>query len=161
MKEFCGENQFRICDLILPLDTFTYLSRSHNSTSWLDHVLCSGDVTVTDIKVLNNLSFFDHFPITVKIDLKTGETLTPENKNLVRQFIDWTKFDENVYNSKVEELLCGISICDNVRCISDHRKQIDDCYEQLVKFISEASQDFLYDRETKFTPVPGWNKYCK
>ena len=56
LKEFCDENQFRICDLILPPDTFAYLSPSHNSTSWLDHVLCSGDVTVTDIKVLNNLS---------------------------------------------------------------------------------------------------------
>ena len=83
LKEFCDENQLRICDLILPPDTFTYLSPSHNSTSWLDHVLCSGDVTVTDIKVLNNLSLFDHFPITVKIDLKSGETLIPENKNHV------------------------------------------------------------------------------
>ena len=42
-----------------------------------------------------------------------------------------------------------------------HRKQIDNCYEQIVRSIPEASQDFLYDRETKFTPVPGWNKYCK
>ena len=97
----------------------------------------------------------------MKIDLKTGETLIPENKNHVRQFIDWTKFDEEVYNGKLEELLCGISICDNVGCIFDHRKQIDDCYEQIIRSISEASQDFLYDRKTKFTPVPGWNKYCK
>ena len=97
----------------------------------------------------------------MKIDLKTGETLIPENKNLVRQFINWTKFDEDVYNGKLEELLSGIIICDNVGCVSDHRKQIDDCYEQIIRSISEASQDFLYDRNTKFTPVPGWNKYCK
>ena len=142
LKEFCDEDQFRICDLILPPDTFTYLSPSHNSTSWLDHVLCSGDVTVTDIKVLNNLSLFDHFPITVKIDLKSGETLIPENKNHVRQFIDWTKFDEEVYNGKLEELLCSISICDKVGCIFVHRKQMDDCYEQIIRSISEASHDF-------------------
>ena len=88
LKEFCDENQLTICDLISLPDTFTYLSPSQNSTSWLDHVLCWGEVIVTDIKVLNNLSLFDHFPITVKIDLLTGETLIPENKNLVRQFID-------------------------------------------------------------------------
>ena len=77
------------------------------------------------------------------MDLKTGETLIPENKNHVRQFIDWTKFDEKVYNGKLEEVLCGISICDNVGCIFDHRKQIDDCYEQIIRSISEASQDFF------------------
>ena len=64
-------------------------------------------------------------------------------------------------NGKLEELLCGISICDKVGCIFDHRKQMDDCYEQIIRSISEASQDFLYDRKTKLTPVPGWNKYCK
>ena len=37
LTEFCSDNNFVISDEgLLPVDSFTYLSDSHNSTTWID-----------------------------------------------------------------------------------------------------------------------------
>ena len=56
--EFCDSSDLVIVDNCLPLSTFTYLSMSHNSTSWIDHVLCSSSVIVDNIKVMYDASLF-------------------------------------------------------------------------------------------------------
>ena len=106
--EFCNENQFNICDTILPPDTFTYLSPSHNSTSWLDHVLCSGDVNVTEIKILHEFALFDHFPVFTVIGMETGESLINLKDNLVKHFVDWGKFNKEEYVCKMEALMSNV-----------------------------------------------------
>ena len=42
LTEFCSDNNFVILDeRLLPINSFTYLSDSHNSTTWIDHCLLS------------------------------------------------------------------------------------------------------------------------
>ena len=39
LTDFFDANTFTVHDLSLPCDLFTYLSPSHNITSWLDHIV--------------------------------------------------------------------------------------------------------------------------
>ena len=40
IEEFSADCELRIADCCLPASTFSYLSPCHNSTTWLDHVMC-------------------------------------------------------------------------------------------------------------------------
>jgi len=40
LSQFCLEHELKIPDkIILPVDSFTYISDTHGTCSWLDHVL--------------------------------------------------------------------------------------------------------------------------
>ena len=44
LVKFCADHNFNIVDKdTLPDDTYTYVSSSWGTTSWLDHMLCSSD----------------------------------------------------------------------------------------------------------------------
>ena len=55
LLNFCDDNDLNIVDKdALPNDTYTYVSYSWGSTSWLDHVICSADAKqcTSNIKVI-------------------------------------------------------------------------------------------------------------
>ena len=45
---------------------YTYVSDAHNTTSWLDHVLCSHDMNIelSSLRILNNFPSSDHLPMS-------------------------------------------------------------------------------------------------
>jgi len=92
---FCESNNFSVSDLIIGPDTFSYLSPSHNTTSWIDHILTAGDVNLIDIEVQYNVAVFDHFPLSTNIIIDNNcvagsvdhGTVPPDK--LLNSFIDW------------------------------------------------------------------------
>ena len=46
---------------------FTHLSDAHNTTSWLDHVICSQDIQRKSIDILDRLPSSDHLPLYVML----------------------------------------------------------------------------------------------
>ena len=65
-------NSFSISDeLLLPADTFTFVSSSHGSTSWLDHVLsiASGHALVESVHVKTDFVSSDHLPLCFDISI--------------------------------------------------------------------------------------------
>ena len=59
--EFVTNGNLTVADLTLPINSFTYLSLAHNTTSWLDHAVVSKDITVSNCDILYNFSIYDHF----------------------------------------------------------------------------------------------------
>ena len=57
-----------------PSDTFTFLCPSKDSTSWLDHVLCSQDMKgkILNIAVNYETALYDHFPLLFSLDIVVG-----------------------------------------------------------------------------------------
>ena len=49
---------------------FTHVNDAHNTTSWLDHIICSHDVQrkLVSIDILDRLPCSDHLPICVLLD---------------------------------------------------------------------------------------------
>ena len=75
LYDFIEHNHFNVPDLLLPIDTFTYLSPAHNTTSWLDHVVSSDAVNVCNVCVHYDIALFDHFPISFNIAIDKAENL--------------------------------------------------------------------------------------
>ena len=166
MINFCESNELRVADMTVPVDSFTYLSPAHNSTSWLDHVLSSGDVILCDMDVRHDLALFDHFPVVFNVDISRYE-FDPTSHDvdssdaLISSFVDWKSFNRDVYVTKVENLFSYLNVCDDINCTEDHFAEIDRNFDLMVRYLKEGTETFTFHREQKFRPVAGWNSYCK
>jgi hypothetical protein len=170
LYDFVEHNRLVVPDLALPLHTFTYLSPAHNTTSWLDHIVSSEAVKITDISVGYDIALFDHFPLYFNIvidtvqDMGTDDCCVRQDTDLLRQFIDWPNFNndaERSYNNSIECKLNYMNVCDTLHCESDHRELIDANYKYIIDTLKEGTKDYTIIKAKKFVPVPGWNRYCK
>ena len=68
---------------LLPIDSFTYLSDSHNSTTWIGHCLssASADQLIDNNKILHQYLISDHRSLLVLINCLPCYTC-PDNKGL-------------------------------------------------------------------------------
>ena len=71
--------------------TFTYVSDAHNSTSWLDHFICSHGVQslVTNIHILDKLPSSDNLPVGIVVStvcvISDKHNSVPKKKQQVKQ----------------------------------------------------------------------------
>ena len=68
----CGNTGLVISDYEIigrASNTHTYVSDAHNSTSWLDHFICSHSVNsmITDLYILDKCPSSDHLPVGLEI----------------------------------------------------------------------------------------------
>ena len=165
LMTFCTDAGLVVAAAVLPPGAFTFLGASHNTTSWLDHLLRTGDVHISNIDVLYDVSIFDHFPLV--FDLRVNFVNYSLNNNQSKlhnrnfQFVDWPNVDNVVYNNKAESMLCNIDICDKLGCLVDHREQISLNYKLIVNALITACDEYIVRRERKFIPVTGWNRFCR
>ena len=70
LRKVCSGNCLIISDeLMLPADTFTFVSTCYGSTSWLDHVVSatSGHTLVQGVHVKSDFVSSDHIPLCFDI----------------------------------------------------------------------------------------------
>ena len=72
LQEFADDKGMVISDFLLlgdNVNTYTFVSAAHSSTSWLDHFICSQALhsVVSDIAVRYDMSVFDHMPLIVDL----------------------------------------------------------------------------------------------
>ena len=121
-------------------------------------------MNLCDIIVNHNLAVFDHFPISASLLLPLVSDdihLEAGGDRLLRSFVDWEKLDRKVYMNNAEDTLMNIDICDRLGCTVDHRNNLDECYNLIIRSLSVASEEFVFVRSDEFTPVTGWNTHCK
>ena len=66
LKEFCGENDLILSDeVMLPQNSFTYVSEINGCKSWIDHCVTSFSAhqSITNMKILHEFIISDHKPI--------------------------------------------------------------------------------------------------
>jgi hypothetical protein len=161
-----------VADSVLPMDSFTYLSAAHNSTSWLDHIITSDKNCIKEVNILYGKTIFDHIPVSVLIEFPTNAELKLRNLSSInaQDFIMW----ENLTEQEIEAYNCGVhtelnnyyneSLCCSIQnCDSEcHKKQLDNAYEFLITtLVSNSANYTLKGRERKFKQVAGWNQECK
>ena len=81
--------------------TFTYVSDAHNSTSWLDHFICSHGVQslVTNIHIIDKLPSSDHLPVDHIVSscvISDKHNSVPKKKQQVKQcpIFKWTEAND-------------------------------------------------------------------
>ena len=72
LRRLCSDTSLCLSDtLLLPSDTFTFFTSSHDTVSWLDHDLSttSGHSLFTNISVKSDFITFDHLPLCFSISI--------------------------------------------------------------------------------------------
>ncbi|CAF3775813.1 unnamed protein product [Rotaria socialis] len=176
LNEFLIENDLLKADSALPKDTFTYLSPGHNSTSWLDHIICSVSLNndVTNIEVDYELCLFDHFPVIFNIkNLQFAVSADfVADIDLDKKFVYWnkmTKAEFALYKSKVYEALnvnyfCDndIFLCNTVNCHDpEHMVALDKYLTSLTNALHLSSHPFTVNNKLVKKCIPGWNQIIK
>ena len=171
LNNFVERLNMNILDLRLPIDTFTYLSPSHNSTSWLDHVISNQNDLITNISVGYNKTCYDHFPIFMHLNISSSFTDTSESECPINTdyFIDWnhmTPSDIHDYQTRILQNLSSVSndafTCKERFCnLSSHKKILRDTYSFIINVLLSSSESFRFGKRKKHKIIPGWNECCK
>ena len=67
LLEMCRTLNLIISEYGREFGEYTYVSDVHNTTSWLDHVLCSHDMNtkLSSLRILNKFPSSDHLPMSI------------------------------------------------------------------------------------------------
>ena len=159
---FIRDNNLTVCDLILPINSFIYLSPAHNTTGWLDHIVTSKQINISNVEIMYDESIFDHCPLSFHLCLRSGVNILSRSrrKYLIENFVDRKSFNaerRTLYCDNILENMSGIEICTDVNCATDHTVHIDTVYDVLIKSFHISTKEFRINRSQKVKMIRGWN----
>ena len=175
LRQFSGESGLIISsDQLLPVNSFTFINEMRpGETSWLDHCISTQDAhsIIKDIHVKYNLSFRDHIPLVMELDLDKLPEVEDETNHITSR-IDWENCDAmklREYQLMSELYLSSILIprealeCRNTKCNNkEHIQEIGNFYNALSECMIEASNVSIETRVRKpYTCRPGFNEHVK
>ena len=149
MTEFCDEHSLTISSkVVLPLDSFTYVSDSWGTVSWLDHAVSSTDMhsIISSIEIGYGISQDDHMPVTMELNISNLPSLEACNKD-ESKYVDWSKVtndDIALYKDATDCYLYELKInlgvkCTDVNCkMFSHVQDIFTLYDGIVDCLSRA-----------------------
>ena len=175
-NNFCKEQGYIISNRsILPSNTFTYLSDSHHTTSWLDHCISSSTLhkSIKNISVLYDYITSDHRPLSITFRCNLLPLLLSSDEATNQYIKSWNcaiPEQKKKYNMISSELLKDVSFpaaaiqCRNATC-DDHSllNEIIHLYSEIISALTKASKAALsyYQNTPQYSQVPGWNKKNK
>ena len=149
-NNFCKEQGYIISDRsILPSNTFTYLSDSHHTTSWLDHCISSSSVhkSIKNISVLYDYITSDHRPLSITFCCNLLPLLLSSNEPTNPYTKSWncaSSEQKKKYNIS-SELLKDVSFpatamqCRNATCDDhSHLNEIILFYSEIISALTKA-----------------------
>lgn len=176
LKTFVRNGQYVISDeMLLPSNSFTYVSYAWNTTSWLDHCVTTiaGQNCIKSINILYNFISSDHKPLHIEIDFKNVPKASKGYKEGATK-INWKKMKyEKIHEYKEitgillddiilpKDLLCCKDMnCNSTKC----KEQIDELHDNIISCLNTASE-YTFNKNSvepkKSNAVPGWNIYVK
>ena len=72
LNQFCVNNKLVLTSkVMLPTNSFTYISEAWHTTSWLDHCISTADAhdCIMETDILYSLATTDHIPLSMMLDL--------------------------------------------------------------------------------------------
>jgi len=95
LSQFCLEHELKISDkIILPVDSFTYVSDTHGTCSWLDHVVSSKSPHDSSETLKYYTNSFSLITGQVAATIKTAalpQNILCDNKTQHEKNMNWNK----------------------------------------------------------------------
>lgn len=176
---FCDEHDW-ICvdEKFLEKETFTYLSDAHGTTRWLDHcvVTKAALLTITDVKILNDVFWSDHFPVVVNCNINIISNIIEfsNDDDKFKKNIKWGRRNElqiELYKKYCTENLKNIVIsknicegCDKFCDNSSHFYIIDNKYNEIINILQNGAIHSFEASERSSRggkQLAGWNYYVR
>ena len=173
MKEFCQDHSLLISsELLLPKDTFSFISDSWGTKTWLDHAVSSHDLhaSISDICMGYDLAQEDHMPILLTLKVDELPTIVEDIGGKVK--LQWNRFDSDdllrysdLTDKYLRELVvlegakCHDVTCDNPR----HIQEVENFYDDVTDLLIKAGNEAFLEKNMQSHPCgkPGWNQYVK
>ena len=162
-------------ELLLPNDSYTFISECWNTMSWLDHCISTDDGhnAILNMEIMYYESIGDHIPvkIDVSIDLFPSiENSVCENTHKLR----WDNLkDDDIckYTMRTESHLSKVSFPTESVCCKDnncknksHAYALSKMYDDIVDSLLRSSNETfptIYNKKSNFKCRPGWSDYVK
>lgn len=174
LNDFLRELNLFYVDLGLPSESFTYLSPSHNTVSWIDHVFCSMSLRnlVNNFNVNYELCLYDHFPLAFQFNVSCQFVNENNDSSLIGKFVYWNKMskvDFETYQCELDmQLKCPYLFSDKLinckmyNCSNKtHLGEIDMLLDKIISIIHLSSSKFSVEKKNVKKCVPGWNDLVK
>uniref|UniRef100_A0A0S7EYH5 LIN1 n=1 Tax=Poeciliopsis prolifica TaxID=188132 RepID=A0A0S7EYH5_9TELE len=171
MHQFCDDNSLLLSSqLLLPAESYTYISEAWHTMSWLDHCISSADAhtVVKSLEILYEYSMSDHVPFLMMLDIKNLPEFIRGANSAPTFKINWStlsKDDLLVYRMKTDLLLSKINLplpaitCSDVNCSDiSHCTDLHTMYDGIVDALYQSTRPYLSYRRTN-SIRPGWNKH--
>ncbi len=171
MLNFCSDNNYNSSSkILLPVDSYTYMSETWDTQSWLDHAVTSADFhnSLQDINICYDTSDTDHIPFTLNLLTDNIPDVT-DNTNSNSPRLHWDNLSDNdciKYGYTTDNLLQYVNLpdvvyCKNVNCMNhDHVESTKIFYENIVDCLKQAGVvDSPQSNSNKFNMKPGWSEY--
>ena len=167
LRDFCFDSDLVMTDVNrLPDDSFTYVSDSHQTTSWIDHVIMStnADKVCVDMSILYDVLISDHRPISFTMDL--GALSVAEDFEPPPSFkVPWDRLsraDITAYADRLNVALDNIRIpvnallCHGCNHVS-HRLELSSYYGDIIQAMIISGKIFEVKTNSNYSIVAGWN----
>ena len=173
MSDFCKENNLFISTkLLLPSDTYTYVSTRNDNISktWIDHVVSSNDLhnAIDHVDILYDVTGEDHIPLIIHLNVDNIPKITNETNDLVPK-INWHNVKDlelRKYYLSTCELLDGIELptaalsCKNLACKNvNHVNDLKIFYNNVIAGILKSGKHLGGNRTDNYKIRPGWTEY--
>ena len=172
LKLFLSDNNLIFSsELLLPADSFTYLSEAWGTTSWLDHCVSTSDAhdCIQQLHIDYNGALSDHFPIYMSLATEHIPELSEKTNNYTPKF-DWSRIEPekiSEYTFKTDEHLSKIDIktdclaCQDANCSDqDHLKDLNKLYDSIVDCLQNSGNEIRSPNKPRnFKPRPGWKEH--
>lgn len=181
LLEFCSVQDWVCADLEmlgLSSGSYTYVSDSHGTSSWLDHCIVTQGAKhiIVNVSINYNVFWSDHFPLELQCNLNTIRSKTVFSHDCNRKSINSIIWGEreasqiSLYTEYCNEELKRIDVpefcrdCANTMCNNQsHNKILLEMYNKIVSTLTEASirscKRKLSNNNKKY--ICGWNKHVK
>ena len=157
---------------------YTYVSDSHFSTSWLDHLICNHDMNLklSSVKILDKLPCSDHLPLSAELSINSPCSVISDIKYpspRSKATFSWSKVTEHdtlqyrnsTFNNLKIIIMLPVTKCTDPNCtLIDHRQQIGKLYSKMCCALLDSSHETIpskNDNGCRDFIVPGYNDYAK
>jgi exonuclease III len=174
MNNFCLDNSFIISSqVVLPDDSYTYISSAWETCSWLDHAVSSSDFhnSIHEMCVHYNISDEDHIPFTMWLSTDRIPNITDATNKMDSNSCKWSHLTEEViakYTEMTDQLLQDIIIgsdlrCTNVNCTDvSHIDAANKLYSDLIGCLKKAELAvFTRSSQKAKYNKPGWSDHVQ
>ena len=171
LTQFCHDNKLILTSsVLLPATTFTYVSEAWNTTSWLDHIICTADAhdCVEQVEILYGLAASDHMPVSIMLKVENLPDLVTNENYRHGVKLQWARLSEDdlrFYHDNTEKNLGKIKLpyeailCNNINCDNSiHKYELCIMYNLIVNGLNQSSNVFSKKR-CNHKLRPGWNEH--
>lgn len=172
MVQFCQDNNFILSSkVILPADSYTYISEAWHSTSWLDHCISTASAHASSgcMNILYGAATADQIPFAMQINVEHLPVLSSKTNSGNKEKLDWsalTKEDILDYYAQTDKFLSNINLsrdailCSDVNCKNvEHGKDLCSMCNDIIGAVYEGSEPYYKQKNKTHYNRPGWSKY--